>query len=334
MKSLISLLLLLLVGSTCSFAPSSTVLGGAIKTPFSFSPLAMNQNNPQEEEQQFGGYTVKQRLREEVESPFRTARLWFFGSSTASAFVALYFSLLALLKSYTGGFADAPPLSDAIQNVGINLGAVAVCGYLTYRDVQAGEANLKRIQKGGALAKLLVLPSTGSKLTPLSTFRRKQRVVICAGGKDYIQQVCRSLNSDERTDTNILPQALYQSEVVVVPVLLEENGKTVGDTTTCWKETTPLETDSNFEISKSKDVVAFPRGNQQWADYLESEVQTATKQGFDVINKGFIIVVKKNGKILKRATGLPPWDSLVNAMEVMDGSKFGMPGDDAKYYTP
>ena len=39
--------------------------------------------------EKFGGYTVKQRLREEVESPFRKVRLAFFGSSAASAAIAL-----------------------------------------------------------------------------------------------------------------------------------------------------------------------------------------------------------------------------------------------------
>jgi len=286
------------------------------------------------EEQKFGGYTVKQRLREEVESPFRTVRLFFFGSSTGSAFVALYFSLLSLLKSYAGGYSDAPPLDEALQNVGINVAALAVCGFLTYRDWQAGEANLKRIAKGGALAKLVVTSPETSLATPLADYRRRQRILICAGGREYVNQVCRSLNADQLSDENTIPAALYNSEVVVVPVLLEGDGTTVGDTTTCWIETSPADSDRNFNISRANQVVAFPRGNAQWADYLESEVQTAKSQGFDVLNKGFIIVVKKNGKILRRATGLPPWADLVGTMEVMDGSKFGMPGDDEKYYTP
>jgi hypothetical protein len=277
---------------------------------------------------------VKQRLREEVESPFRTVRLFFFGSSTGSAFVALYFSLLSLLKSYVGGYSDAPPLSEALQNVGINVAALVVCGFLTYRDWQAGEVNLKRIAKGGQLAKLVVTNPETNAPTPLADYRRKQRILICAGGKDYVNSVCRSLNADQLSDENTIPQSLYSSEVVVVPVLLQGDGTQVGDTTTCWKETSPTEMDRNFDLSRSNQVVAFPRGNAQWADYLESEVETAKSQGFDVLNKGFIIVVKKNGKILRRATGLPPWGDLVGTMEVMDGSKFGMPGDDAKYYTP
>merc|ERR1712029_1106872 len=59
--------------------------------------------------EKLGGFTVKQRLREEVESPFRKVRLAFFSFSSASAAVALYFSALAALKANMGGFTDAPP---------------------------------------------------------------------------------------------------------------------------------------------------------------------------------------------------------------------------------
>jgi hypothetical protein len=52
--------------------------------------------------EKFGGFTVKQRLREEVESPFRKVRLAFFAFSAASASVALYFSALAALKGERG----------------------------------------------------------------------------------------------------------------------------------------------------------------------------------------------------------------------------------------
>ena len=64
---------------------------------------------------------------------------------------------------------------------------------------------------------------------------------------------------------------------------------------------------------------------------LAVEVATCSRQGFDPLARGFAIAVKKNGRILRRTAGLPPWDALVGTMEVMDGSKFGMPGDGDKY---
>ena len=44
--------------------------------------------------------------------------------------------------------------------------------------------------------------------------------------------------------------------------------------------------------------------------------------------------MKKNGRILRRATGLPPFGDMVGMMEVADGSKFGMIGDSERYGGP
>ena len=77
------------------------------------------------EEELFGGFTVKQRLREEVESPFRKVRC-ILSVSSASAGVALYFSALAALKANMGGFADAPPLNEALQTCAISESLFAV----------------------------------------------------------------------------------------------------------------------------------------------------------------------------------------------------------------
>jgi len=278
-------------------------------------------------QKKFGGYTAKQRLREEVESPFRTFRLFFFGSSTASAIVAFYFSIFTAFKAYSGGFPDAPPLDEALTSCAINVAAVIGCGFLTYRDWQAGNLNLERIAKGGALAKLNVQPMASTAPVVLADYRRNARVLIAAGGAEYIQTLCRTLSADQLADTNTLAQGLEASDVILVPVLLQGDGFAVGDAYRVWKETTPAEDDRNFDINRASQVVAFPmKGSAQWADYLRSEVETAKKQGFDVLNKGFTIVVKKNGRILRRATGQPQFAGLIETMEVMDGSKFGMYG--------
>lgn len=342
-----SLRMLLLVGSAMAFSPSTTTRHAVSYTTSTRFPVVSGyrtnalfmanndlDNNDKDDslEKTFGGYTVKQRLREEVESPFRTFRLYIFGFSTASAFLALYFSLISTLKAYTGGFVDAPPLEESLQSVGINVAAAAICGFITFKDWQKGNVNLQRIAKGGQLAKLCVSTADSSTPRALTDFRRNNRVLIAAGGPEYVSALCRSLNADQRSDDNTIPSALANSDVMVVPVLLEQDGKVVGDTMARWRDTQPVDgVDRNLNVDRAKEVVAFPRGNAAWADYLDTEVETAKQQGFDVMSKGFIIIVKKNGKILRRATGQPPWADLLGTMEVMDGSKFGMPGDDEKY---
>ncbi len=203
----------------------------------------------------------------------------------------------------------------------------------------AGQANLQRIAKGGQLARLAINPAAKDmerSIKTLSEYRRTSRVLICAGGEQYIQNICRTLNADQLKDENNLPELLEQVDVLIVPVLLNRSSSSseinVGDTKQCWRGTEPmLETDRNFDSSRSDNVIGFPRGSSSWEEYLESEIETATKQGFDVISKGITITIKKNGKVLRRATGYPNWGDLIGAMEVLDGSKFGMPGDSERY---
>ena len=66
-----------------------------------------------------------------------------FGFSALSALVALYFSLIAAGKAAAGGFADAPPLDEALGSVGVNVAAAAGCAALAARDLKQGDENLK-----------------------------------------------------------------------------------------------------------------------------------------------------------------------------------------------
>lgn len=304
-------------------------------------------------QQTFGGYTVKQRLREEIESPFRTVRLVFFGSSTGSAFVALYFSAINTLKASAGIGSNGPSLEDSLNSCAINVAALVICAGLTYWDWQNGEKNLARIAKGGKLARLQVTPATVSeeggmtKAITLKEYRRSARVLIAAGGPEYISTLARSLNSDQLADENNLPALLMNSDFIVVPVLLDNDYK-IQDTKSFWNtKVEPIEdVDRNFNINYADSVIAFPPAfSGAWAEYLKSDIETAVKtQKFDVYGKGITITVKKNGRILKRTTGQPPWNYFVGLMgsddgstapiEVLDGSKFGMPGDSEKYETP
>jgi Low psii accumulation1 / Rep27 len=278
----------------------------------------------------FGGFTVKQRLREEIESPFRTIRLVFFGSSAVSALLALYFSATSTIRAlYFPSTISDISLDQSLQNCAINLGAVLLCSALTYREYLVGQANLERIAKGGALARLAIVPpSTTQSLQQTVTgkatvgdYRRAARILIAVGGSEYIEALAQSLADDA------LSEALERVEVLVIPVVLMDPPNRVGTAQKSWEIKIPLSEDDRA----ANRIVAFPQGNAAWYDYLESEIQTATKQGFDVLQKGFTIFVKKNGRILRRATGQPQWSGIIETMDVMDGSKFGMPGDTEKY---
>lgn len=52
-----------------------------------------------------------------------------------------------------------------------------------------------------------------------------------------------------------------------------------------------------------------------WASVIGVEVDRAVEQGFDAESKGFTIVIKKNGRIGQRITGLPPYGRLIGEVE-------------------
>ena len=240
-----------------------------------------------------------------------------------------------------GGFSDAMPLNEALESCAINLAGALGFGALSYREVKVGEANLERIAKGGLLARLVVEPANAPESAAvqkafrktLKDYRRASRVVIASGGPEYIDKLAMSLCSDQLADENSIPEALAGVDIVIVPVLLNEEYKVV-DVKSAWRNAQPGPEDRNFDSSRADEVIAFPLGFNMWNEYVESEIETALGQGFDVLNKGFTITVKKNGRILRRATGLPPYGDYIGVMEVADGSKFGMPGDSDRYGGP
>lgn len=335
----LSILLACILASARAFTNPqlSTVRNTQTSAAFKRNRLVISSSNENEAalgEPTSNGYTVKQRLREEVESPFRKVRLAFFAFSSASAFVAFYFSALVAVKANIGGYADIPPLDEALVQVAINLGGALGFGALSFREIKVGQGNLERIAKGGLLARLVVEPAVDEAARrTLKEYRRTSRVVIAAGGAEYIRSLAMSLCSDQLADENILPAALAGVDVMIVPVLLDENYNVV-ETKSAWRSATPGENDRNFDIARADEVVCFPNVLSMWQEYIDSDIKTAKGQGFDVLSNGITITVKKNGRILRRATGLPPFGDMVGMMEVADGSKFGMPGDSERYGGP
>jgi hypothetical protein len=308
MTKLLTAMLALTIPTTVAFTrPFDGRILTRVDAPPKRTPSALS-STPDDSSlgEKFGGFTAKQRLREEVESPFRKVRLAFFSFSAASATVALYFSALAALKANIGGYADAIPLEDALQTCAINAAGAVGFGGLALREVRVGRANLERIAKGGLLARLEVEPAAasaaaegGSVRRALGDYRRASRVVIAAGGADYVNRLAMSLCSDQLADENTIPSALVGVDTVIVPVLLDGKCQAV-DSKNAWRNAVPGENDRNFDSSRADEVVAFPAGFAAWNQYIKSDVETARGQGFDVLAKGITITVKKNGRILRR----------------------------------
>lgn len=302
-------------------------------------------------EETSGGSTVKQRWFEDIEFPFRTVRLLFFGSCTLSAITALYFSLLNTAKAYVGGYNDVPPLQECLQNDVINIIAIIVC--VTLITNWKSDTLFLNLQKNNdQLASSLFIepasPVYNYQQYQLLDLRGQFRVVICVGGESYIRRVALSLTSDQMSNTNILPQRLAEANVVVIPVLLTmdydyDNYNNYGNygesyllvsegTKNFWNnlqafdlydDTLRPEYGRNFDITRANEIIAFPRGVMRWSDYLEQEIDKVTKQGYDVLEQGITITMKENGKIMGRATpGLPQWKDLIGTSYIPERLRY------------
>eukprot|EP00879_Flechtneria_rotunda_P021234 GHRR01022369.1.p1 GENE.GHRR01022369.1~~GHRR01022369.1.p1 ORF type:complete len:110 (+),score=18.68 GHRR01022369.1:672-1001(+) len=75
----------------------------------------------------------KIQLRSEAEAPWRSLRLVLYGFSVASAGVATLISIPQLIGAAAGA-PGALQLIDVLQNLAINIGAVAIFAFLFSRD--------------------------------------------------------------------------------------------------------------------------------------------------------------------------------------------------------
>lgn len=258
-------------------------------------------------------YSTKQRLREEIESPFRKLRQTLFTYSAISASVAAFITASRLIGCLA---ADKciQPTSETLPNLGIDLGAVAFCSVALWADNRSQESKLRRIAKGGQLASLqLVVPAeTGDAVrnVAMAALRGDKRVAIVAGGEEvYRHAVATAMEA--RND-------LAAGDLVVLPVLLAADAKAVDSRGSAGGVI------AADVVGDGAGVVGQTRGPDAWGDWLETEVATARKQGFDVVGKGISLVVKKSGKIAKRSTCVPDWAGLVEDLQQMDRN-YGMP---------
>lgn len=243
-------------------------------------------------------YSREIRLREEAESPFRKVRFLVYASLLGGAFTSLAVSAARIAAALAGINADL--LEESSINAAVDIGGIAIVGYLFKRDLDSQESRLKRAAKGAEFAKLAIRSSADllagaegastssvsgktSITAPLSSLRRgrgvEKRVVIAAAGKEKIREVL-----EEAKD---IAGSLVANDLVIVPIVLPQ----------C---TAPL----GLEIDLiEQDSVALPAGGN-WKDVVGDEAAKARGQGVDVESDGFCIILKKNGRVGQRTRGI------------------------------
>jgi len=118
------------------------------------------------------------RLRSEAEAPFRLLRLVLYGSGVAGGGIGLLVNLTQIAGSVAGR-SGALSVAEAIQNVGIDVAGVGICGWLAWTEVKARTKQMARLSRESRLGSLSVEVANG-KLLSLYDLRGTTRVVSSA----------------------------------------------------------------------------------------------------------------------------------------------------------
>mmetsp|Transcript_14613 Transcript_14613/g.49895 ORF Transcript_14613/g.49895 Transcript_14613/m.49895 type:complete len:333 (-) Transcript_14613:55-1053(-) len=253
-----------------------------------------------------GGFTQKQRFREEIESPFRKIRLFLFPAAAASAALGAFIAGTRLLAISTG--VTGYDFDQTLQNFGIDVLGATGFALLYWNDLNARDRDLVRIARSGKLSTLTlkIVSETGREASlPMKAFRKQRRIAIIAGGKDVVQ-VAREMARAGAED-------LTKVGAIVLPLQLDQVGELDPAEVEGLRRAVGVpEAAEGKEEADSESLLpclAAPLFVEKWKDWIQDEQKRAVDQGLDLKN-GITIYVERSGYIKKRSAGIPSWRTL------------------------
>jgi len=269
------------------------------------------------------------KLISESIAPWRTLRLFLYGSAASGAFVGGLITLSGAIAAMNGGgLRPDVDMNTEYLNLGIDFGAVAIFGILAKFDLDKGrelnekvEAKLQRKkdqkvivsqmrEREKQLLKLNLSFQVDTDGTCMESTvdaiqkGAKQHVILVAGNKKAIK--------DALLGANLLKLDFAMSNILVVPYNVDNKEKNVKRASTGFGE----DTRPTWETAP---YVASTAG-EGWDSYIESELSDAIKQDSkgDVSKlkeEGIVIVLANDGKVIRRGVGKVPWRQMVNELD-------------------
>ena len=324
-------LLLLLPAVECFVLPFP--LSSSVISPLRRVPHLLRRNpalctSGQQEQELDEGTRVK--LKEEIASPFRKVRLFFYAAMGIAGGLGAFTAVPALLIIGTqNGGEGSDAIQTALSNIAIDVSGIVGAVALWNRDTADERRKLERfaekekkltyqltdaekMEREEELARMPVQVQISeqdenvTRIVPLGNLQAKgkQHVVIVAGSRPFVRDAVISAKIEG-------VELFNTKETFVIPVVLddvvqlEEGRDAVAKGFGAPKETL-----------MSAPYIGKPTQINVWQAYLKKEIDLAVKQGeADIVNKGLVLAVKRNGKVVRRGVGIPPWKELVDEMQ-------------------
>ena len=258
-------------------------------------------------------------LRAEAEAPFRSVRLFLFGSGVISASLATLFGLPSLIGSIAGAPA-AKTLLESGQDFGINVGALLICGALVRNDLKQRDKQLARLLREDQLG-ACQLELVNRKVLRLSQLRGAARPVIVAGTPVQVSEALRAADpyKQELLDRGVL--------VIGLPIFWGDRGigakERMGDGASAVEPVEDEETIVRSLSTLGEDDLrwrALPLRQDEWKKWFVDQASAAGKQ----LDQGLYVGLRLDGRVRASGLGCPPWGKFAASLPPTEGFFSGL----------
>ena len=278
---------------------------------------------------------LRSKLVSEAIAPWRTVRLFMYGTLGSSALVGGLITAAGTAAALQGLRPDLD-LNEQYKNLAIDFGAVLVFAVLAKFDVDkqrelddnvqskiAKTKQRKVAQKSLAvreqqLGQLQLDIQIGTDRTQTATIRElqagaRQHLIVIVGPR----KACR----DALIGANLLKMEFALSNVLVVPYETDADPLDAS----VRPKGTGFGGDSSLPMYETQPYVARPAGDG-WDEWCAAEMADAVAQnGPQTAQEGVAIVVENTGKVMRRGIGKVPWRQMVEQLDGTGGSRANKP---------
>jgi hypothetical protein len=272
------------------------------------------------------------RIKAEISSPFRGLRKFAYIAMGAAGSLGTFTAVPQLLFAVQDGGEN---IGAALGNLAIDLGGVVGAVLLLDREGNA-EANKvalfedrerktaagmvlskstlnEREREIGALPVEIIFSESDVNVTRVFKFsdlqqKGGQSVVIVAGNRGYVRDCVLSARLEGTALFN-------EGNIYLVPVVMDDNELLLHDgadaANNSGKGFGSDSRDNDVAGMLSAPYIGRAAQIQVWRRSLQKEFATAKEQGIeDAYAKGLVLLVSKQGTVLRRGLGLPLWSTV------------------------
>ncbi|KAL9260704.1 LOW PSII ACCUMULATION 1, chloroplastic-like protein [Drosera capensis] len=249
-----------------------------------------------------GDISSAARIRSEVLSPFRSLRMFFYLAFVASGSLGGFIAGTQLIGALANP-SRAAEVSDSLNSLAIDMGAVSLFAFLYFRDKKTEDAQVARLVREETLSRLKVRINE-NKIVPVSSLRGVARLVILAGPGSFIQE------SYERSGP--FADGLRDRGVLVIPFATD--GKLPSF------QAQQNEDFDELSTKKSRLWQLLPVYASEWSKWLDEQKKLANVSSDSPV----YMSLRMDGRVRGSGIGYPPWNAFVAQLPPVKGIWSGL----------